>query len=75
MQIVESVVRDQKTVLTTSALLDGAYGMRDLYLSLPTVIGANGVVQVLTPDLSEDELVRLRHSGEVLRGLIESHLP
>ncbi len=66
LQIVEAVVRDQKTVLTTSTLVDGAYGLRDLYLSLPTVVGAQGVVQVLTPDLAEDELANLRHSAQVL---------
>jgi L-lactate dehydrogenase len=75
MQIVEAVVRDQKTVLTTSTLVDGAYGLRDVYLSLPTVIGAKGVVQVLTPELSDDELARLRHSAAVLRGLIAGHIP
>lgn len=70
MQIVESIVRDQHTVLTTSTLVDGAYGLKDVYLSLPTVIGANGVVQVLTPELSEKELHSLRHSAEVLQGMI-----
>jgi L-lactate dehydrogenase len=75
MQIVESIVRDQKTVLTTSTLVDGAYGLRDLYLSLPTVVGSKGVVQVLTPDLSEEELEKLRHSAEVLHGMIERHIP
>jgi L-lactate dehydrogenase len=74
-QIVESVVRDQKTVLTTSTLLDGAYGLRNLYMSLPTIIGSKGVVQVLTPDLSPDELAKLRHSAEVLRNLIAGHIP
>lgn len=74
LQIVESIVRDQKTVLTTSTLVDGAYGMKDVYLSLPTIVGARGVVQVLTPDLSEDEVAKLRHSGEVLRGMIAGHL-
>jgi L-lactate dehydrogenase len=75
MQIVESVVRDQKTVLTTSTLVDGAYGMHDVYLSLPTVVGSQGVVQVLTPELADDELLKLRHSADVLRKLIASAFP
>lgn len=70
LQIVEAIVRDQKTVLTTSTLVDGAYGLRDVYLSLPTVVGSQGVVQVLTPELSEPELQGLRHSAEVLRGML-----
>jgi L-lactate dehydrogenase len=75
LQIVEAIVRDQKTVLTTSTLVDGAYGLRDVYLSLPSVVGAQGIVQVLTPELSEDETAKLRHSAEVLRGMIAGHLP
>jgi L-lactate dehydrogenase len=75
MQIVESVVRDQKTVLTTSTLVDGAYGMRDVYLSLPTVVGSQGVVQVLTPELAESELAKLLHSAEVLLKAIANVLP
>jgi L-lactate dehydrogenase len=75
LQIVEAIVRDQKTVLTTSTLVDDAYGLRDVYLSLPTVVGAQGIVQVLTPELSEDETAKLRHSAEVLRGMIAGHLP
>lgn len=74
-QIVEAVVRDQKTVLTTSTLLEGAYGLRDVYMSLPTIIGAKGIVQVLTPELSAHELAKLRHSAEVLSGMIAGHLP
>jgi len=75
MQIVESIVRDQKTVLTTSTLVNGAYGISDVYLSLPTIVGAKGVVQVLTPDLSEQEVGKLRHSAEILKGMIAGHLP
>jgi L-lactate dehydrogenase len=75
MQIVEAMVRDQKTVLTTSTHVDGIYGLRDLYLSLPTVIGRNGVERVLTADLSESELAKLRHSANVLQSLIGGHLP
>ena len=75
LQIVEAIVRDQKTVLTTSTLVEGAYGLNDVYLSLPTIVGASGIVQVLTPDLPDDELAKLRHSGEVLRGIIASHFP
>jgi L-lactate dehydrogenase len=70
LQIVEAIVRDQKTVLTTSTLVDGAYDLRDVYLSLPTVVGSQGVVQVLTPELSDVELQGLRHSADVLRAML-----
>lgn len=73
LQIVESVVRDQHTVLTTSTLVDGAYGLKDVYLSLPTVVGFKGVIQVLTPDLADEEVAKLRHSAQVLRDMIEGH--
>ncbi len=73
MRIVEAIVRDQKTVLTTSTLVQGAYGLSDLYFSLPTVIGKNGVESVLAPELSQDEVEKLRHSAEVLKEQINAH--
>lgn len=70
MRIVEAIVRDQKTVLTVSTLVKDAYGLSDLYFSLPVVIGKQGAEMVLTPELSPDELMKLRHSAEMLTGII-----
>lgn len=65
--IVESILRDQHSVLPVSSLLQGQYGLGDVCLSLPTVVGRTGVIKVLELSLNEKELERLRHSAAVLR--------
>lgn len=71
LRIVEAIVRDQKTVLTVSSLIEGAYGIRDVCLSLPSVIGRNGVERVLSLALSADEEDRLRRSASSIRESIQ----
>ena len=70
-RIVEAILRDQRTVLSVSSLVDdGSYGPGDVCLSLPTVVGRNGVEQVLRLDLSPSEQDGLRRSADVLRATI-----
>ncbi|MEN9246019.1 MAG: L-lactate dehydrogenase [Thermostichales cyanobacterium SRBZ-1_bins_19] len=69
-QIIQAILRDQKRVLTVSSLLQGEYGLEQVYLSLPTVVGSQGIERLLPIELSETELVQLRHSAAVLRQVI-----
>ena len=46
-RIVEAILRDQKTVLSVSSVIDGPYGLRDVAPSLPAVIGRGGVERLL----------------------------
>ena len=59
-------------MLSVSNLVRGAYGIQDVYLSLPAVIGRRGVERILQLDLSPDEERGLRHSAEVLHSAIEA---
>lgn len=65
--IVESIVRDQNSVLTVSSHLDGSYGIVDVCLSLPCVVGRNGIERRLDIDLSPEEVDALRRSAAVLK--------
>ncbi|WP_298161069.1 L-lactate dehydrogenase [Brevundimonas sp.] len=65
-RICEAVIRDERAVVPVSTLLTGQYGLSDLCLSLPCVLGAGGVERVLTPDLDPDEAAGLAASGRVL---------
>jgi L-lactate dehydrogenase len=65
--IVESILRDQHSVLPVSSLMQGQYGLRDVCLSLPTVVGRAGVIKLLDLPLNEDELEGLRRSAAVLQ--------
>lgn len=66
-RICEAILRDEKAVLPVSTLMTGQYGIADIYLSLPCVLGAAGVERVLTPELTAGEQAGLAASAEVLR--------
>ena len=65
--IVEAILRDQHTVLTVSSLMTGQYGVADICISLPTIVGADGIEEVLDLALSPDEVERFCHSSQVLK--------
>ena len=66
-RIVAAIVRDQKTVLSVSSLIEDFYGISDICLSLPTVVDRTGVARVLRLELSPEEEEALRRSAEVLK--------
>lgn len=65
--LLRCMLRGERRVLTVSRMQEGAFGLRDVALSLPTVVGAEGAVQVLEPEMDADERARLLHSADVLR--------
>lgn len=66
-RIAEAIVRDERSIMTVSSLLDGEYGIEDLYLSVPAILGEHGIEKVLTPHLSDLELANLHRSADALR--------
>jgi len=72
MRITEAILRDQNTVLSISSLITDYYGIDDVCLSLPTVVGRRGIERVLRLELSPREARGIRRSAEVLRETIES---
>lgn len=71
-RIVECVLRDTGTVLTVSSLVHNRYGIDDVCLSLPYVIGAQGIIREITPPLSATEEGLLRTSADALKSAIQS---
>ncbi|MFN2186613.1 MAG: L-lactate dehydrogenase [Anaerolineae bacterium] len=69
-RIIESILRDQRTVLTVSSLVPGHYGINDVYLSLPAVIGQRGVERVLQLPLDHEERQKLSESAKVLADVL-----
>jgi L-lactate dehydrogenase len=72
LRIVEAILRDQRTVLSVSSLITDYYGIDDVCLSLPTIVGAGGVEKVLRVGLSAAEATALRRSAAVLHETIAS---
>ncbi len=70
LRLVEAILRDQSTVLSISSLIQEQHGLREVYLSLPTVVDRRGVDRVLRLELIPDELKGLQRSGEILKAII-----
>ena len=66
-RICEAILRDEHTVLPVSTMLKGQYGISDVYLSLPCVLGQRGVERIIELPLDEKERAGLHASSEVLR--------
>jgi L-lactate dehydrogenase len=72
LSIVESVIGDHRSVMSVSTLMTGQYGVREICLSLPCVVGANGVEEILTLNLSPVEEMGFRRSAEKLLATLGS---
>jgi len=71
-RIVGAILQDQQSVLTISTLLDGEYGVKDVCLGVPCVIGQNGVVNIVEASLTRDEQKALEKSSNTLKEALRS---
>lgn len=66
-KIVRVILRDEKKVLPLGVRLSGEYGLNDVVIPVPALIGANGVERIDALNLSEDELAKLQSSATTLK--------
>ncbi len=71
-EVIEAIALDRRAVLPVSSVQRGCYGIRDVALSVPTVVGAGGVMGTHEIQLWPKEVQALRSSGQVLRQTIEA---
>lgn len=69
--VIDSVILDQRRVLPVSSVQNGCYGVRDVALSVPTVVGRAGVVNRMEIDLWPKEVQGMRASGAALRKTLD----
>lgn len=69
-RIVESVIRNEHSIMPISVYLDGLYGLHDICLSIPTVVGQDGAEKVLDIPLDLVETAKLMYSAEELKKII-----
>ena len=72
--LVQSIACDQKKMFPCSALLDGEYGLSDLCIGVPVIIGKNGIEKIVEIELSDEEKAKLKESAEAVKktnGLLE----
>ncbi len=67
LRIVSSIIRDENSILPVSTLVEGHYGLHDICLGVPAIIGRQGVKNVLDIPLSAEESEALHASAEALR--------
>ncbi len=70
-EVVESLARDARRVLPVSTLQQGLYGVRDVCLSVPTIVGCGGCRQQIELKLTEKERLGIGQSARVLREIID----
>lgn len=69
--VIESIALDRRCVLPVSSVQNGCYGIRDVALSVPTVVGRTGVLDRMEIDLWPKEVQGMRSSGAALRKTLE----
>jgi malate dehydrogenase len=71
-EMAEAFLGDQKRVLPCAAHIENAYGVKDIYVGVPTVIGAGGIEKVIEIDLNKSEQAMFDNSVEAVNGLVEA---
>ena len=70
-QMVEAIVRDQKRIFPCCVMLNGEYGIKDVFLGAPVVLGCKGVERIIELQLNEDEKALLNASAKAVREVMD----
>jgi malate dehydrogenase len=70
-QMVEAIVRDQRRVFPVCAWLQGEYGMKDIYLGVPVILGKNGIEKIIELELNAEERKMLEESAVAVKGVMD----
>ncbi|MBP1947762.1 malate dehydrogenase [Virgibacillus litoralis] len=68
----EAILKDQRRVLPSIAYLEGEYGYKDIYLGVPTILGGNGIEEIIELDLTEEEKSALDKSAESVKSVLNT---
>jgi malate dehydrogenase len=70
-EMVQAILKDEKRVIPCSVLLNGEYGLKDLFLGVPVIVGAGGVEKVIELGLTDEEKKALHTSGAGVKEMID----
>jgi|TARA_R110000737_G_scaffold164641_1_gene192286 malate dehydrogenase len=70
-QMVEAIVRDQKRIFPVCAMLNGEYGMKDIFLGVPVILGKGGIEKIIELDLNAEEKALLEESAVAVKGVMD----
>lgn len=70
-EVIDAIHRNQRRIFSVSHVLEGQYGLSGMALSLPAIIGSQGIVKTLLPSLNKDQEEKLRRSAEDVLSYVE----
>ena len=70
-QMVEAIVRDQRRIFPVCAWLQGEYGLSNIYLGVPVILGKNGIEKIIELDLNDAEKTLLAESAEDVKSVMD----
>jgi malate dehydrogenase len=70
-QMVEAIIKDEKRIFPCCALLNGEYGLKDIYLGVPVKLGRKGIEEVITLKLNSDETKLLQDSAKAVKEVMD----
>jgi malate dehydrogenase len=70
-QLVEAIVDDQKRIFPVCTLLNGEYGLKNIYLGVPVKIGSEGIEEIIQLNLNKDELKMLKESADSVKSVMK----
>ncbi|MGZ9222792.1 MAG: L-lactate dehydrogenase [Anaerolineales bacterium] len=71
-RIVEVILQDERSILTVCTPMEAVAGVKDVTVSLPNLVGGEGIIQTFFPSLNEAETTALRASAQVVRSVIDN---
>jgi malate dehydrogenase len=70
-QMVQAILKDEKRIFPCCALLNGEYGLNNIYLGVPVKLGRKGIEEIITLDLNADEMKLLKASAEAVKEVMD----
>jgi malate dehydrogenase len=71
-QMAEAFLLNQKKLLPCAAYLNGQYGLKNMYMGVPTIIGSKGIEKIIEVKLSANEKAMLKKSVKSVQGLVSA---
>ena len=71
-EMAEAYLKDQKRLLPCAARCKGEFGLKDMYVGVPTIIGAGGIEKIVDIKLTKDEQAMFDKSVEAVKGLVNA---
>ena len=72
-RICEAIIRDEKSILPISSMMNGEFGIKGISLSMPAIVGKDGVESIVPIQLNEEEIIKLQASAKTLQNVLSQN--